>query len=164
MKDSLSLGLPSEPYWEQINHDIFECIHEKELKHNILCLTVKEHLDNVCFIDWFERKFQSEPIKIQLHPNNKEIHLRDDHGKDILFEFAKRLCQSPYVIQIINSSPFQPHESRFINKEKPFNEGIINICLHWTEQGFGLVVKTTATNKYQALKISEILIEEFDQR
>lgn len=165
MKDSLSLGFPSEPFWNKIDYVILEKDSEnQERRHIVLCLTVKEHLDNNSFIDWTLRKFHSEPIRTELQPKDKIIRLRDDHGKDVLLEFAQRICQSPYVIQIVNSLPFQPNENHFINKDKPFNDGLIDVCLYWTEQGFGMVIKTTATNEYQAKKIAEILIEQFDPK
>ena len=53
--------------------------------------------------------------------------------------------------------------TKFIDNNQKFEDGLIEIRLHWSDKGFGMVVKTTGKNKYQTKKIAEILTNDFDQ-
>ncbi len=78
---------------------------------------------------------------------------------DVLQEFSKRLIHSPYLIGIINSLPYNPYERKFIKKIR--ENGLIEIVLPWTDQGYGIVVKTTGRTIKETEKIAEIIKEEF---
>lgn len=92
-------------------------------------------------------------------PEDKRIKLRDDHGKDILKAFSDRLVNSEYVIEIINSMPFNSKNRRFIHKIR--EDGIIEIVLPWTDEGHGIVVKTTGRNLRETERIAEILKDKY---
>ena len=79
-------------------------------------------------------------------------------------DFSLKILRSPYVICIANSLPFRRHQKVFINMNQNFENGQIEICLHWTPQRLGMVLQTTAKNKYQALKIAEYLTKFYDQK
>ena len=164
MKNSLTLGLPSEPFWEELSHTICERNGKKELNHEALCVTKGEHLCLPKFCDWLEKTFHGEPQEIFNDPCDKAVSLRDDHGKDKLLDFARKICRSTYVISVVNSLPFKPKQKVFINMNQSFEDGLIEICLHWTPQGFGMVLKTTAKNRYQAIKIADCLTKTYDQK
>ena len=93
-------------------------------------------------------------------PNEKRINLAGDHhGRNELLSFCNRLVASPYVCEIVNSLPFQPGNRRFIHAVR--KNGIIEIVLPWTDEGFGVVVKTTGRNMRETQKIAEILKQRF---
>ncbi|MFB2898400.1 hypothetical protein ACE1CI_36250 [Aerosakkonemataceae cyanobacterium BLCC-F50] len=50
-------------------------------------------------------------------PEKKSISIRDDHGKDILQSFAKKICRSPYVKKVVNSLPFNPKHKKFYSTD-----------------------------------------------
>lgn len=100
-----------------------------------------------------------EPTDVE--PAMKPISLRDDHGKDTLEAFAKRIRNSEYVKSIINSLPFNPTCSRFIRK--CYSDGRIEIVLYWEDKGIGMVIQTTGRNYNETEKIAEILKEKYDR-
>lgn len=163
MKNSVALGLFSEPFWESLSHTVRERDGQNELTHEVLCLTQEGHLRLPQFRDWLEKTFDSEPEEDFSDPNGKPIKLRDDHGKDKLLDFARKICRSAYVKGVVNSLPFKPKQNVFINMNQSFEGGLIEICLHWTPQGLGMVLQTTAGNRYQAIKIAESLTDAYDQ-
>ena len=112
--------------------------------------------------DWFEGIKPVELKTTSTPPMNKEISLRDDHGKDRLMAFSKKLVRSPYVEEILNSLPFNPNEKKFIKDIG--NDGIIECVLFWYDEGFGIVVKTTGRNKRETELIAEILEREYGRR
>ena len=92
-------------------------------------------------------------------PKHKSIHIRDDHGQDVLQTFADKLCQSPYVKQVINSLPFNPHQSRPIRRTD--GAGRVEFVLTWTDPGYGLVMQTTGRNLAETNAIAIHLAQEF---
>ena len=94
--------------------------------------------------------------------NDKRISLRDDHGQDILLDFAKKVRRNPYVVGIVNSLPFNPNCRTFIRKARA--DGIVELVLTWTDKGIGLAVQTTGRNQRETLEIAKYLEEEFGYR
>lgn len=117
----------------------------------------KSHLDE--YISWLEDLREVQIIRTPLDKTEKRIHLRDDHGKDVLFDFSKKLCASEYVTEVINSLPFNSKERKFIRRVFP--DGKIECVLCWTDKGYGLVIQTTGRNLRETERIAEILKEEF---
>lgn len=112
-----------------------------------------------CHLQWL---LDCQPVQLeycQIIQTEKKIHLRDDHGKNILERFCKKLICSPYVCEVINSMPFNSQNRRFIREVK--DNGIIEIVLPWTDKGLGVVVKTTGRNRRETEKIAEILKKEY---
>ncbi|MFP4255145.1 MAG: putative CRISPR-associated protein [Halothece sp.] len=97
--------------------------------------------------------------KTDISPDEKAIHLREDHGKDILLKFAKKLIQSPYVTKIINSLPFNPYQNHPLRASK--ENGIIELVLTETDQGLGLCVQTTGRNSKETSAIAIHLVDQF---
>ena len=73
--------------------------------------------------------------------------------------FARRLCHSPYVVEIVNSIPYNPHESLFIRTVK--DNGLIEIVLTNTDKGLGLVLQSTGRNMQETQEIAKILEEQY---
>ncbi|MDH6087098.1 putative CRISPR-associated protein [Umezakia ovalisporum] len=92
-------------------------------------------------------------------PERKPISLRDDHGKDILHKFAKKICRSPYVKKVVNSLPFNPRRTNpILNTTK---DGLVEFVLTWTDKGFGLCIETTGRNLAETNSIALHLKEKF---
>jgi hypothetical protein len=113
---------------------------------------------------WIEERLtltiQNVP-KTGIAVESKIIHLRDDHGKDILLKFCKKLVRSSYVIGVVNSLPFNAQTRSFI---KFFDEtGLIEIVLTRTDKGLGIVVQTTGRNKSETRLIAERLQVDFEK-
>lgn len=113
------------------------------------------------FKAWIENNVKVVLDISDAEPISKPISLRDDHGKDILDAFAKRLRNSEYVISVINSLPFNQATSRFIRR--CYSDGKIEIVLHWEDKGIGMIIQTTGRNYNETLAIAEILKEKFDR-
>ncbi|NBD31911.1 MAG: putative CRISPR-associated protein [Cyanobacteria bacterium] len=92
-------------------------------------------------------------------PEKKPIHLREDHGQDVLLPFAKKLTRSPYITKVINSLPFNPKQANPIRKTSA--DGIIELVLTWTDQGFGLCLQTTGRNLRETNAIAIHLVNKF---
>lgn len=117
----------------------------------------EEHVD--LHIPQLQSEEEPELVETELLIEDKKISLRHDHGMDILTEFSKRLIRCPYVIGIINSLPFNPSERKFIKKIR--EDGLVEIVLPWTDQRYGVVVKTTGRNIRETKRISEIINEKY---
>lgn len=156
--NTIAVSLNSEEYWMNLE---YELIIKGDEERNILILSVcsVEHCEDAKFISWKEEKTPVELVICLISPENKKINLRDDHGKDVLTAFAKKIRKSRYVIEIINSMPFNRCERDFIRKVTP--DGLIEIVLTHTDEGFGMIVKTTGRNRRETELIAEILKEEY---
>jgi len=95
-------------------------------------------------------------------PQKKSIHLRDDHGKDILLDFSKKLCNSPFVKHIINSLPFNPKRKEPILNSQP--NGIVDFVLTWTDPGYGVCIQTTGRNLIETNTIALHLQEKYGKK
>lgn len=141
-------------------------ISSDKQKSSILKSLILKEADQVSFseigfIIWEEWKNQ-QPIHLfetTLKPEQKKISIRDDHGKDKLTEFAKKLVNSVYVIEVINSLPFNSKDTSFIKNIS--YDGKIELVLHKTDKGLGLVVQTTGRTKRETDKIAKILEKEY---
>ncbi len=120
-------------------------------------ICAEEHVD--LHILQLQSKDEIELLKSDMQISDKKIVLRNDHGKDVLEDFSKRLVRCPYLIGVVNSLPYNPHERKFIKRVK--ENGLIEIVLPWTDKGYGIVIKTTGRTIRETEKIAEIIEEEF---
>ncbi|MDE5944553.1 MAG: hypothetical protein K2G93_03085 [Rikenella sp.] len=155
---SIAISFAFDPFWKQIKHRLY--VTGKEAgDYDIIAISHPDHCNDADFLEHKDRWKPVELVESKILPTNKRIHLRDDHGKDQLEAFAQRLCQSPYVIEIRNSIPYNPHAKDFIHNIT--NEGLIEIVLVKTDQGLGLVLQSTGRNKRETEKIANILKEKY---
>ena len=154
---TIGIGFCSEPFWENLIFSL-QIEGDENRIETILSVSCPDHFEKQAFIEWKEKIDTVQLIEYDIV--NKKISLRDDHGKNILLPIANRLVKSPYVIEVVNSLPYNPNERNFIRKIKP--DGLIEIVLTKTDKGFGLVVKTTGRNKKETETIAELLKQEFE--
>jgi len=154
---TIGIGFCSESFWNNIKF-VLQIEGEENRIENVLSVSCPEHFKEQVFLDWKEQNTDIQLIKCDMP--DKKISVRDDHGKDVLLQFAKRLVKSPYVIEIVNSLPYNSNANNFIRKIK-YN-GLIEIVLTNTDRGLGLVVKTTGRNLTETKAIAKILQKEFE--
>lgn len=107
----------------------------------------------------YKKDFPPHLKKSSKKPEDKEIHLRDDPGKDVLMHWAKRFVNSPYVEGIINSLPFNPRATEPVKTIS--DDGLIELVLTKTDKGCGMVIKTTGRNKKETEEIVKIIRERY---
>jgi hypothetical protein len=161
INDSISISFISDNMWDVAMISIFSkqesrIINNSPVRH----VSRPEHLLN--HQKWIESLTIPNPGITEILPENKEINLRNDHGKDKLENFAKKLVNSEYVIKIINSLPYNPRKKNFINHYD--ENGIVEIILTNTDAGLGLVVQTTGKTKRETKYIAEILKNNFSDK
>lgn len=137
--------------------DAFVCLAKDNDIVTARNISMEQHVE-VHIPQILENK-EPELAESDLRIEDKKIVLRDDHGKDILLDFSRRLIKCPYVVGIINSLPFNSHERSFIKKVR--EEGLVEIVLPWTDKGYGVVVKTTGRTIKETEKIGKIIEEKY---
>lgn len=153
--DSLTYSLNSEE-WNKPEVEIC-CDDELMVVRNVSNAYHVQHHSS-----WLEAQMDTVLIESKFKPYEKTINLRDDHGKDKLEEFAKRLINCPYVDKVINSLAFKPWTNRFLGDIKA--NGIVELILVWEDNRCGLAVQTTGRNFHETQKIAEILQEKYGHR
>lgn len=151
---TIGIGYLSDEYWGNFEH-LLEIEGDEKGLTTVLCASKREHFETDVFGRWIDANTEVILIKCHLSVAEKKIALRDDHGKDKLMSFSKKILKSPYVISVINSLPYNSAERNFIRKVYP--TGNIEIVLTDTDMGLGLVVKTTGRNLRETKTISEVL-------
>jgi hypothetical protein len=155
---TIAVSLYSSEKWN--THEIDIIISEEnnedqniKVRHASLTTHIQHHRD------WIISRVGMILSITEQHILEKEINLRDDHGKDLLLKFSKKLVRSPYIIKIINSLPFNPHDNHFV--KACYSDGKVEVVLVNTDQGLGLVLQTTGTTLGETKAIAKILREEF---
>lgn len=155
--ETLSVSFPVNAVWKRTR------IRLREERDGIASIVVACHASEAEHIAFHEAWIASlkEVVLVQtdLSPGEKEITLRNDHGKDRLTAFAKKLAGSPYVTGVINSLPFNPNSRGFIRNSWP--DGRVELVLIWTDEGLGMVVQTTGRNLRETEAIANILKQEY---
>lgn len=150
--DSFAIGFASEEFWKKnisFIITVFDQISEVKTCDCVFCISDVLQFEIQDFINW---AIETLPIKFKpcnITQDKKTIHFRDDHGKDKLKPFAKRLTKEVYVESVINSLPFQPHAKDIIADVT--DDGLIKIILTDTDKGYGMVIKTTSKSRRLAL-------------
>lgn len=152
MMEAISLSL-NDKDWDKSHIDIMKDDEPLEVRN----ISREEHID--IHEKWIEDQKEVVLVRRTREATEDDIVLRDDHGKDILFRFCKKIIKNKYVISVVNSLPFNPYERKFIHAVK--EDGLIEIVLPWTDEGLGFVVKTTGRRKRETEKIAEILKNEY---
>lgn len=156
--NSIGISFCFDPFWNQTKHRLY--VKGKETgEYDVVAISHPKHCNDADFINHKDLWKPIELIESQISPESKSISLRDDHGKDKLQAFARRLCRSPYVVEIVNSIPYNPYETQFIRAVK--DNGLIEIVLTDTDKGLGLVLQSTGRNMRETEKIATILKEQY---
>lgn len=152
LSEGFAVGLSSCEYWSN-NHSFTLTILDqstgKSKENQVYCISELKQFEIDEFIRWavdtLPLKFRDSRIK----QANKKKSLRNDHGKDVLEKFADRILKEPYIIEVINSLPFNPKAKDMIKDVS--EDGLIQLVLNHTDKGLGMVIKTTAESRMEAL-------------
>lgn len=153
--DSLSLSLNIHPW----NNSIINILVDEQ-KSEVYNAFDADHIKEIS--KWLTSHAELQLLTTDQDPRMKKIHIRDDHGKDILDEFAKKIVNSPYVIEVTNSMPFHPHQRKFIHNI--YADGKVSIVLPWTDKGLGIIIQTTGRNLRETEEIAQILADKYNAR
>ena len=161
--DTLSVGFSEAPPWRKNTIFITKVSEETPASESV-------GVNNVFSADCFKRQeisaFVEKINKVvlivsPLQPSEKKIHLRDDHGTDVLRAFARRIINSRYVNGVVNSLPWNNMTTNFIHRRYP--NGLLEVVLHRTDEGLGMAIQTTGRNQRETDEIAGLLEKEFDQ-
>lgn len=160
IKNSIALSLLTDTIWDTEKIKL-QCNNtgtpngkkEIEVKH----VSNQKHVEALS--EWMLASAPVQLIETPIKPNDKICHLRNDHGKDELMAFWKKIKKSPYIEKCVNSLEFNPHARKFI--EKCPQDGYINLRLLRTQKGLGLCIKTTGRTMRETEAIAQILEEEY---
>lgn len=161
--ETLSVSLATHDFWKKEELPVFvtdETLEGEILAKNVFNVCAETSFESTAIIDFIGRITVPVLLKTDNNPGEKVLRLRDDHGRDKLEIFGKKLLQSDYVISVINSLPFNPRVSNLIRKT--YADGKIELVLYWEDEGFGLVVQSTGRNIHETNAIAEILKEKYD--
>ncbi len=109
--------------------------------------------------DWLTKRIGVKLTLTEKEIEQKRITLRHDHGRDTLLTFSKKLIRSPFVVEIINSMPFNPHETSFIRR--CYEDGKVEIVLTRSDAGFGVIIQTTGRTLLETEEIGKILDRDY---
>ncbi len=155
--NTISVSLNTNKIWNTHEVEIIEKIDKNENQVTVKNVTTSANIEQ--HKEWIESVKSVNLDKTNKNPENKPIKLREDHGKDILQKFTKKLVNCEYVKEVVNSLPFNPNEKKFIRKVYP--NGQIEIVLTNTDRGLGLIVQTTGRNLRETKEISKILQKKY---
>lgn len=160
--NTFAIGFDSDKFWAKPLHKILITSKGETKEAEWPCLSRPEHIDEETVGLWADERSELKLVKSTLSVQDKTVNLRDDHGKDILAEHAKRLLKSDYVEGILNSLPFNPTSRTYLDKINP--DGTIDIVLFWTDQRLSMRVKTTGRNIQETQAIADILRKKYSRK
>lgn len=151
LSKGFAVGFASDNYWK--DNISFQLIVTNQTTNSsvterVFCISDVSQFDKQDFIDWAVVNIPIKFKKCDTAKEKKHCHLRDDHGKEKLKHFADRLLKEDYIIEVVNSLPFNSHATDMIGKIT--EDGYIDIIDTDTDAGYGLVIKTTADSKMLA--------------
>ena len=164
---SLTLGLRSSRFWEKLTYEIEEeSLDEGESIHEAICVTKESQINDpkvqsrIALMREFEKV--PEPIPCTIPPEKKHIKFQEHHGKEILRDFCAQIVRHRFVQGVIDSIAFDSTTNRFVLR--CYDDGTVDLRLHWTDVGLGIKVQTVGRDKRQTEMIADILKEKYDRR
>lgn len=171
---SLTIGLSSSRRWNELVYLIERTaleegdngLEEVRARVESVCVTKVEQIDDSRIQSWIaaQRDFAEvpDPVPCALAPEDKHIKVQTHHGIDVLNQFARQLCQYRYVQGVIDSIAWKSGSHEFV--DKCYDDGVVDVRLHWTSRGYGLKLQTTAKGVLQTRKVAEMLKAKFDRK
>ena len=157
LRQGLSISFPTHAVWHKTEIQLEK---RSEAGNEVVSVAHASQAGNLkVHRPWLETLRTPQLVTTDVPPDQKQIALRHDHGRDTLLDFARRLIRSPYVVGVVNSLPFNPAAGNFIRRVYP--DGMIEVVLVWTDAGLGLAVQTTGRNLRETQEIGARLRAEF---
>lgn len=149
---SFAIGFASGIFWTTNNSfelSIYDQISKKSKTDNVFCISTLEQFEMEEFIHFAVYSLPLVFKQCGVPKEDKPIHLRDDHGKDDLKDFADVLLKEVYIKEVVNSLPFSSFSKDIIGKIE--DDGVIELRIKDSDKGLGLVIRTTAETRREAL-------------
>jgi len=162
LANSFLVGLDIIPIWKNLEYTLCINTEHEELEETLYCVVSEEQYGNAALGKWIDEHDVVDGtniIKTTVAPSEKKLHLREDHGKEVLTAHAHRILNSPYVVEIINSTPFKQHAKQYVDEVKA--NGQIEIVLTKTDAKIGMVVQTTGRNLKETIWIANELKKKY---
>ncbi len=156
------VGFHSLDFWGAVLFQIHVASETEQYDDTILCISLPEGFSAKEYIEWEDSHIAINPDLLptcQILPEKKKLHIREDHGMDVLKALAKRLRHCEYIVGVINSLPYNPHATSSISQ--CYADGIIEIVLTKTDKGLGLVIQSTGKNLRQTKWIADYIDRKF---
>lgn len=153
--DGFAVGFDSEDLWR--NNILFE-LRVKDLKTNkthdrrVFCISSVAQFGEQPFVTWSVNNLSLHFRPSNLSIDSKRVRLRHDHGEDKLRDFADSIKKEPYIIEVINSLPFVPKAKKMTKLNG--DSSLIEIRLLETREKIGIVVRTTAADRIEAMYLA----------
>jgi hypothetical protein len=158
--DTLSISFKNGKAWTK---NVLNIIIEPD-KGASYIKQVKNVFSKDCFnvqgiCDFLEKSQNTQLIETEILPESKSIHLAGDHhGKEKLYEFWRKLQNSPYVLEA-RSTDFCRGHSKFVYKIEPDgNTGVIVLVPVYP---YTLWIQTTGRNYHETESIAKELYDEY---
>jgi len=155
--NTFSISYPANDVWKKTDIGLVERSEQVESVVNVHNASELKHIDTL--YPWIETIKTITLIPGTKRPEEKRIHLRDDHGKDVLQEFARKVVNSEYVEEIPQSLEFKPRARSFIQKIYP--DGRVDVTLFEYDEGYSLMILTTGRNLRETETIAKLLKEKY---
>lgn len=149
-----SIGFASENFWKDNISFTLTVTDDSTLKsreHKVFCISCISQFSNNSFIKWAIKELPLQFRASNLPYHSKSVALRDDHGKKELTEFSKLIKNEPYIIEVINSLPFNKNAKRMTRINE---DGLIEIRLLGNKNKIGILVRTTACNNLESMYLA----------
>lgn len=173
MHDSICVSLATHEFWE--TNKLLNVKEEKdgESLRSYKVYNFSKPTDFVKtdhYLRWCLDHRPANFLDCGIEPEKKTCSLSSDHhGNDELKRFAKdSLFILPYIVGVVTSISYSPQVNRFVksiqynvNGDSPTR---LEVVLHWTEQGYGMVVETTARDEFELHQIANELEKKFGPR
>lgn len=127
-------------------------------QHKVLSFSVPEDFKSANYMQWRVDTQSRTFTNCGIHPENKICKLSSDHhGNRELKAFAKNsLFPLPYIKEVVTSIRYTPRSHTFV-KNLQIEAYRIEVVLKWTEEGFGMVIQTTAQNELELRQMADEL-------
>ena len=166
---SITLGLKSSDFWSRLCYDIEEeSLEYGSSRLTALCVTDCAHVGDKRVQTWIavNREFEvvpeptpcTLPYEQRVQPSFNVPH----HENEKLKAFSDKIVRHQYVCGVVDTLGFDSTTSRFILK--CYEDGKVDIRLHWTQTGCGLRIQTVGKGLQQTELIARILEDKFDHR
>lgn len=155
--ESLTISLNSSEEW-LVNKLPLTVEKEETLKE----FSIPNVFSENCFIDkailgFVENLAELELQESPLKADDKDIHLADHHGKDVLKLLCNKLKHNEFIISMRSTNWGGNTFIRKIHK----NGGVIEITLCSSERRYALWVQTTGRNYRETQAIAKILNDKY---
>ena len=166
LNQSFGQNFCSNRFWsEQKAYEVSECGAKGKRVHKVFSFSVPEDYEGEEYKKWLVATRPRKFSECSLAPSQKPCSLSSDHhGNKELKEFAKgSLFPLPYITGVVTSLAYTPNSQTFV-KAMQTDAKRIEVVLHWTEAGYGMVVQTTARDEVELMQIAEELEKRFGKK